>query len=200
VRELVLSEPVQEVALVLVGVACAEQAVAPAAGNVGVLERVHPRVVAGRNGRAVVVAQRLAQEGAELHVAVAVDARAGRAAREVRVEERLEHARAELALQVEHIERDPELTGNAAGVVGGVQGATALLELAVRVGHVVEPHPDADGLDTLLSKESRGDRRVDTARHRDEHALAHHSSSPAGTAATGAERSRAIVCGTTSTA
>ena len=105
-----------------------------------------PRVVAGRHGLAVVQVARPAEQRPELHVRVAVDARAGRPPVEVGVEERLEHAGVELALEVHDVERDAELGGDPAGVVGGIERAAALLELGVRVGDVVQAHPDADDL------------------------------------------------------
>ena len=95
----------------------------------------------------------------------------GVAPRQVRVEERLQDAGIELALEVEDVERDAELAGDATRVVGGVERAAALLELAVRVGDVVQAHPDADDLDALLVQERRRDRRIDAARHGDEDPL-----------------------------
>ena len=47
---------------------------------------------------------------------------------------------------------------DAPGVVGGIERAAALLELRVRVGDVVQPHPHADDLVSLLVEERRRDR------------------------------------------
>ena len=66
------------------------------------------------------------------------------------VEERLEDAGVELALQVHHVERDVELGRDPPGVVRRIERAAALLELGVGVGHVVEPHPDTDHVVALL--------------------------------------------------
>ena len=119
--QLVLAQPVQEVALVLVGIGSGQKSVAPTTCGVGILQRVNSGVVACRHRVAFELAQGSAQQRPELDVRVAVDARARRAALEVVVEERLHDARSELALEVEHVERDPQLGRHAAGVVGGVE-------------------------------------------------------------------------------
>ena len=126
------------------------------------------RVVAGRDRLAVVQVAGPAEQRAELHVRVAVDARARRPAVEVGRQERLEDAGVELALEVHHVERDAELRRDAPGVVGRVERAAALLELGVAVGDVVEAHPDADDLVALLVEERRRDGRIHPAGHRDE--------------------------------
>ena len=104
-----------------------------------------------------------------------------------------------------------ELRGDPAGVVGRVERAAALLELGVRVGDVVQAHPDADDLLALLVEQRGGDRRIDPARHRDEHARHRQTPNPgtnpaapwpSGSAASAAEpmRSPASVRGTISAA
>ena len=136
-------------------------------------------VVAGRDGLAVVLVAGLAQQRAELHDGVAVDARAGRPAVEVGGDERLDDPRAELPLEVHDVERDPEPRGDPAGVVGGVGRAAAAAVLGVGVRDVVEAHPDADDLVPLLVEQRRGDRAVDAARHGDEDP-AHPAATPGG--------------------
>ncbi len=196
VLQLVLAEPIQEVGLVLVLVARTGQSGAPVGAH-------HPaRVVAGGDGVALVEVPRPAEQRPELDVRVAVDARAGRATVEVRVEERLEHAGVELALEVHHVERDLELSRDAPGVVGGIERAAALLELGVRVGDVMEAHPDADDVVALLAKKRRGHGRVDAAGHRDQDP-GHEADAtpwPSGSAATAAAPTRieARTRGTTS--
>ena len=159
--------------------------------------------MSGRDRLAFVQVPRPAQQRAELDVRVAVDARAWRSAVEVRVEERLEDAGVEFPLEVHDVERNPQLAGDAAGVVGSVERAAALLELGVAVGHVMEAHPDANDVVALLVEERRGDRGVDAPRHRHKDA-AHETAAPwpSGSAATAAEPIRidAITRGTTSTA
>ena len=72
--QLVLSQAVEEVALVLVRVAAFEQ---PPARAVAILDDVDPRVVAGCDAVSAVEVPRTTQERAELHGGVAVDAGLG---------------------------------------------------------------------------------------------------------------------------
>ena len=196
VLELVLAQAVQEVGLVLVRVARPQQSRPPVGADVA------PRVVPGRDRLAVVQVARPTEQGAELHVRVAVDARRRRLARQVGVEERLEDPGVELALQVHDVERDVELGRHPACVVGGVERAAALLELGVRVGDVVQAHPDADDFVALAVQQRRGDRGVHPARHRDEDPTHAGTPSPSGSAATATLPSRieAMTRGTTSQA
>ena len=138
----------------------------PAAACVGIVDRVDPGVVPGGDRIAVVEPPGATRQRAELDRAVAVDTRAGRLPRLIRVKEWLQHASPELTLEVEDVEGDAELAGDAPGVLRGVQRAAALLELAVAVGDVVQAHPDADGLDALVVEQRRRDRRIDAAGHR----------------------------------
>ena len=78
----------------------------------------------------------------------------------------------ELALQVQDIERDTQLAGHAAGVVGGIGRAAGALDIRERVGAIVEAHPDAHGLDAGPRHEGGRHRRVHAARHGDEDPLA----------------------------
>ena len=194
--QLVLAQAVQEVGLVLVGVARAQQT------RSSVRPDVAPRVVAGRDRLAVVQVAGPAEQRPELHVGVAVDAWRRRPAVQVGIEERLEHAGVELALEVHDVERDVELGGDPPRIVGRIERAAALLELGVRVGHVVEAHPDADDLVALPMEQRRGDRRVDPARHRDQDPAHAGTPCPSGSAATARAPSRieATTPGTTAQA
>ena len=191
-------------------------------GDLGVVDRVDPGVVPGRDGLAVIQPAGASGEGAELDRAVAVDAGTRRLAVEVGVEEGLQHAGPELPLEVEDVERDAELAGHASSVLGRVERAAALLELAVGVGDVMEAHPDADRVQPLLVEDDCRDRRIDPAGHGhedppgpvgDHRPVARHGrrdrlgaqtpiSWPNGSAASAVEpsRSRAMTAGTTSTA
>ena len=125
--------------------------------------------MAGCDRVAPVQAPRPAEQRAELHVAVARDARAGRLAAEVGSEERPDDARLELAFQVEDVERDTELGRDAPSVLRRVGGATALLDLRVRVRSLVDPHPDADHLVAGFRHQRRRHGAVHPAGHRDQH-------------------------------
>jgi len=143
---------------------------------------------------------RPAEQRPELYVGVAVDTRRGRLAAEIRIEERLEDARVELAFEVHDVERDPELGRDPPGVIGGVERATALLELGIAVGDVVQPHPDTDDLVTLLMEERRRDGGVDPAGHRHQDPTHAGTPCPSGSAVTATVPSRieATTRGTTS--
>ena len=137
----------------------------------------------GRDRLALVLVARPTEQRPELDVRVAVDARRRRAAVEVGVEERRDDPGVELALEVHDVERDVELGRDPPCVVGGIERAAALLELGVRVGDVVETHPDTDDVVSGVVQESRRDRRIDPARHRDEDAAHAGTPSPSGSAA-----------------
>src|SRR3954453_4430829 len=141
--QLVLPENVEEVGLVLLGITRPQEARSTVRADVA------PGVVPGRDRLALVEVAGPPEQRPELDVRVAVDARRRRLASEIRVEERLHDAGIELALEVHDVERDVELRRHSARVIGGVERAAALLELGVRVGHVVQAHPDADDLVTL---------------------------------------------------
>ena len=161
-----------------------------------------PSVMAGRHGIALVQVARPAEQRPELHVRIAVDAWARRPAIQVRVEERLEDAGIELPLEVHHVERDAELAGDPAGVIGGVERAAALLELGVRVGYVVQAHPHADDLVALGVQDRRRDRGIDPAGHRDQDPAQTPTPWPSGSRATESEPIciEAMTRGTTSAA
>ena len=115
---------------------------------------------------------------------------------------RLEDAGIELALEVHDVERDSELGGDPPGVIGRVKRATALLELRVGIGDVVETHPDADGFVTLACDERGGDRRIHSPGHRHEDPAHTPTPWPSGSAATATEPTRieAMTRGTISVA
>ncbi len=176
--QLILAQAVEEVGLVLVGITGSQQPGAPIGPNGS------PRVVAGRHGLAVVQVTRSPQQRPEFDVSVAVDARRWCPTVEIGVQERLEHAGIEFALEVHHVERDIELGRDAPGIVGGVERAAALLELGVRVGDVVEAHPDPDHLVTLSVEQGGRNGRVHPARHRDQDPTHAGAPWPSGSAAT----------------
>ena len=196
VLELILAEAVEEVGLVLVGVDGSGEARRTVRGDQAT------RIVTRRDRLAVVEVPRAAQQRPELHVRVAVDARARGPTIEIRVEERLEDAGIELALEVHDVERDSELGGDPPGVIGRVERATALLELRVGIGDVVETHPDADGFVTLACDERGGDRRIHSPGHRHEDPAHTPTPWPSGSAATATEPTRieAMTRGTISVA
>ena len=76
---------------------------------------VRPGVVASRDRLAAVGLARSAEEGAELHDRVALDAGARGFAPKVGRDEGRHHPGVELTFEVHHVERDPELTGDPAG-------------------------------------------------------------------------------------
>ncbi len=194
--QLVGPEAVQEVGLVLVVVPGPVQPRPP----IGPDDTAG--VMTGRHRLAVVQVPRPAEQRAELHVRVAVDAWARRLAAQVRVEEGLDDAGVELALEVHDVERDVELRRDPSGVVGRIERTAALLELGVAVGDVVQPHPDADDLVPLGVQQRGGHRRIDAAGHRHEDPAHAETPWPSGSAATTAEATRidAITRGTTSAA
>ena len=196
VLELLGTQAIQEVGLVLLLVAGPQEA------RSTVIADDAARVVAGCHCLAVVQVAGPPEQCPELHVGVAVDARARRPAVEIRIEERRQDPGVELALEVHDVERDAELGSYPAGIIGGVEGATALLELGVGVRDVVQPHPHADDLVALLVDERRRDGRIHSARHRDEDATHAGTPCPSGSAATAPPPSRidAMTLGTTSLA
>ena len=103
---------------------------------------------------------------AELQPVVADDARVRRPAREVLVGEVVDDA-AEVALEVEGVERDVEPVGHAAGIAG-IEGAAAALLVrgAVVLGAVdAGAHEQADDLVALLLEQVRGHGAIHAAAH-----------------------------------
>ena len=122
VVQLVLPKAVQEVRLILV----------PVLGSPELRPAVRADcptcVMPGRNSVALVQQPSSTQQRPELHVRVAVHARRRRRSVEIGVEERLEDAGIELALQVHDIERDVQLGRDPSRVVSGIERTAALLE------------------------------------------------------------------------
>ena len=107
--------------------------------------------------------QAATKELVELDVLVAGLARVRGRAVEVGVDEGVDHARAELALDVQDEERDAEDLGDAARVVGGIRRAARAAEL-VALGQVgVGAHPDADDLVVRGGLAGRGARQRRTS-------------------------------------
>ncbi len=156
-RQLLLRQLVQEVALVLGRVDRLQQL--DAGGG-----RPHAGVVARRD---VVRAQRagVIEERAELDLAVAQHVRVRRAAGLVLAQEVREHALAILGGEVDRLELDADDVRHRRRV-DEVRARRAVL-----LGVVVLPvlHEDADDVAALLLQQPRGDRRVDAARHADDH-------------------------------
>ena len=125
-------------------------------------------VVAGRDRVALVQVARPPSSAPNLTLVLQSVHGRRRLAVEVGAEERREHARLELALEVHHVERDAELPGDPARVVGGVQRAAALLELrdvsATSWRRIQTPTTSWP----CSVQQRRRDRRIDAARHRDE--------------------------------
>ena len=126
----------------------------------------------GRQARCAELPGHVAEQGFELHVRVARDARVRGLARRVRAYEPLDHLAPEELRVVERVERDPEVRGRAAGVLPRLVGATAARR-AVRGARGREAHPHAHDVLAALREERGGERRVDAAAHRDEDAIAH---------------------------
>ena len=112
----------------------------------------------------------LHEQIAELRERVAAHARNRRAAARVLVHEVVDDVAAERALEIEHVVRHAELLADAPRVVDRVERAARAVGQIVAVAE--ELHRRADDVVALLDEHRRGDRRIDAARHRDEHALA----------------------------
>ncbi|MEZ5323221.1 MAG: hypothetical protein R2698_14345 [Microthrixaceae bacterium] len=127
----------------------------------------HPTgVMAGRN-RVEAQRARPIDQPVELDRTIALDARVGCAAFGVRRDVGVDHVAAERIGEVEHVVLDPELVRDLAGIVHVGHRAAARVRLATPQPHR-HPHDVAAGLD----QQRRGDRTVDTTRHRDHHAVA----------------------------
>ena len=157
--ELGLAEHVEDVRLVLGGVEASAHL--PAATVVVTTDAC---VMAGGDGIEPECVGPL-EEPAELDRPVALHTRIGCAPVGVRVHVRLHDAGFEVVGEVEHVVRDVELRGNASGVLDVGGAATSGVGLAVpqlqrHAGHVVPG----------VAQKRSGDRGVDTAAHRDQHA------------------------------
>ena len=114
-------------------------------------------------------------ELAELQPGVADDARVRRPAAEVFVGEVVDDP-VELCLEVEGVERDVELVGDAASVAGIDGRAAALLVVGAAVGFVrvrAGPHEQADHVVPLLLQKHGRSRAVHPAAHRQHHSPRH---------------------------
>ena len=129
------------------------------------LDGVATRVVPGCDGVTFIQMARAPEQRAELDIGIAVHAGRRRLATEICIQERLQHASVELALQVHDIERDTKLRCDSPGIVRCVQRAAALLELRIGVGHVVQPHPYAHDVVPLLVQERGRNRRIHASGH-----------------------------------
>src|SRR5690606_34612589 len=117
----------------------------------------------------------------ELQVAVALDARVRRQPPPVRLDVGLDDPGLELVAEVPDVVGDAELLGHPAGVVDVGHRAAAGVGLAAP-----EPHGHADHLVAGRQQAGGGHRRVDAARHGDEHLHAATSRSRAAAAGTDA--------------
>ena len=150
----------QEVTLVALFLAGAEQTAA-AAG-----QRARRDVVAGRQHFGAKLLGG-AEQIVKLDRHIALDTGHRRLAVDVALREAVDHRFLEAALVVEHVMRNTDALGDAAGVVDVLAGAAGAL--AVRRGAVVvELKRDADDVITLGLQQRSRHRRVDTAGHGDD--------------------------------
>jgi hypothetical protein len=133
---------------------------------------VQLRVVPGAD-RVEAQCQRPVQQRGELDLLVAAQARVGRTARRVLLDEVLHHVPVEPFGQVPHVERDPDHVGGAAGVPGVLQGAAPPRARPVRLGVAGQRHVDAGHLVAGLGGAGGGHGGVDAARHGGEYAQSH---------------------------
>ena len=158
VRELLLVEDAEHVGLVLAvvdGAVHLDQAVGTGA---------QLRVVAGGD-RVEAEPERPVEDRRELDLLVAPQARVGRAAGGVLVHEVLDHVLVEAVAQVPDVERDADDVRGPAGVVAVLDRATATGTGSVRRGVARQGQVDAGDVVAGLDRASRGDGRVDAARH-----------------------------------
>jgi hypothetical protein len=160
--ELLFGKRVEEVALVLVAIFGAMEL-----DPVAVPHR--PRVVARRHLRsAEPIGQR--EELGHFDGAVARDAGAGRAAREVGVDERIDDFTREELAPVERVVGNAEVVGDAAGVVLVLRSAAAPAHRSV-VGVVPEMQGDADDVVAPVDEPRRGDGGIHPPAHGHDDAL-----------------------------
>ncbi len=156
--ELVLVKRIQEVGLVLAGVACAQQFPAT------LLEGV-ARIVAGRDAFGA-VGTRGGKEGAELDFAIAKHIRVGRAAGAVLVEEVREHPFTVLGREIGAAERDAQSGAHRECVPAVVVGMASRFRVFV----LPVQHEEPGYIMTCTLHQQRRHRRIDAARHADRHA------------------------------
>ncbi len=160
-RELLLIEPVQEVALILGAVARLEQLEARA-------RLTHTRIVTGGDALGAEL-HRVIEKRLELDLGVAQYVGVGRAPGRVLAQEFAEHPVLVFGCEVDDLELDAEQIGNRSDV------DEVCARRAVLVVIVVFPvlHEQADYFESLLLQQQRGDRRIDPARHADDDSFGH---------------------------
>ncbi len=122
------------------------------------------RVVAGGD-RVEAEPQRPVEDGGELDLLVAAQARVGRAAGGVLVHEVLDHVLVEAVAQVPDVERDADDVGRPAGVVAVLDRAAAAGAGAVRRRVARQRQVDAGDVVAGLDRAGGGDGGVDAAGH-----------------------------------
>ena len=170
VPQLVLVEHAEHVGLVL-AVVDRPGASRPARRRAG----AQLRVVPGRH-RVEAEAERPVQDGGELDLLVAAQARVGSAPGGVLVHEVVDHVLVEPFGQVPDVERDADHVGGPAGVVGVLDRAAAARARAVRRGVARQREVDAGDVVAGLGGPGGGDRGVHAAGHGGEDL--HRSGSP----------------------
>ena len=158
VPERILRKPVQEVALVLLVPSGAEREPISAT--------LDASVVAGSQLRPE--GARALEQPRELHRVVALDARIGRAAAHVIVDEGVDHGPPEVLLQVRDVERDPEHPRGGARVLEVVRATAGAATGGIAV--VEHAHRDAEHVVTRVPQQGRGNGRVDSPGHGDQDA------------------------------
>jgi len=107
----------------------------------------------------------LTQEEIELDLRVAGDAGIGGAPLLVVDQEGIDDAPVELLLDIEHVVGNVEPRSHPAGVFDGVEGAAAVMPVAVGGALGPELEGDADDIETVLLEQRSRDRTVDAAGH-----------------------------------
>src|SRR6267143_117554 len=148
-------DPPQEVRLILLAVAAAEQRAT-----------VGDRVMPGRN-RIAVERVGVIEEVPELREGVAAHAGNGRAPARVFGHEIVDHVVPEPVLEIEDVVWNAELVRHQLRVGDRVEGAAGTVGDGVAVTEQL--HRRADHVVTLFDEQGRGDRGIDAARHRNEH-------------------------------
>ncbi len=108
----------------------------------------------------------LVEQGGELDLLVAAQARVGGAAGGILTREVLDDVAREAGRHVPHVERDAEHVGHPARVTGVLDGAAAARRLAQRRRALAEGEVHADDLVPGVEHAGSGHRRVDAAAHR----------------------------------
>ena len=170
-RQLLLGQAEKKVGLVFAGVAREPQLVAP-----GLLVATHAAVVAGGQPFSADLL-RGRQQVVKLDVVVAQRAGDGRLAGQVALDEGPHHVGLKALLEVDHVEREAEEVGHAAGVVGVVERAAAAgvdnrqrprrsSTRGLQAALVPELHGQADHRARLaLLQERRSSRRIHPPAH-----------------------------------